>query len=143
MSNGVNRLREFGRFRLDAEKRVLWCGDSPVNLPLKEIELLCALTRKRGQVVTKDELLNEVWSDSIVEESNLSRHVYTLRKTFRDFGEEGDLIQTVPRRGYRFAGEVREVDNGDSGVYIEKRTVTRTVIEELLAENGRPTEQAV
>ncbi|MBA4123079.1 MAG: winged helix-turn-helix domain-containing protein [Acidobacteria bacterium] len=87
MANKINCLREFGRFRLDAEKRVLWCEDKPVNLPLKEIELLCVLTENGGEVITKDELLEKVWADSFVEESNLSRHIYILRKTFKDFGE--------------------------------------------------------
>ncbi len=127
MSNKTNVLREFGKFRLDAEKRVLWFENKPVNLALKEIELLCVLTESGGEVFTKNELMNKVWHDSFVEESNLSRHIYVLRKTFKDFGESEDLIQTVPRRGYRFAGEVREIQNGE--LVIEKRTQTRTLIE--------------
>jgi DNA-binding winged helix-turn-helix (wHTH) protein/TolB-like protein/Tfp pilus assembly protein PilF len=119
-------LRGFGKFRLDAEKRVLWFEDKPVNLPLKEIELLCVLTEKGGEVITKNELLDRVWADSFVEESNLSRHIYILRKTFRDLGAK-DLIQTVPRRGYRFAGELREVPGGQ--FIFEKHTLTRTLIE--------------
>jgi len=87
MSSKINGLREFGKFRLDVEKRVLWCENKPVNLPLKEIELLCVLTENGGEVITKDELLEKVWADSFVEESNLSRHIYILRKTFKDFGE--------------------------------------------------------
>jgi Tol biopolymer transport system component len=86
------------------------------------------LTENSGQVVTKDELLNKVWSDSFVEESNLSRHIYVLRKTFKDLGE-ADLIQTVPRRGYRFTGEVHE--NGNGALIIEKPSSAQTLIEEL------------
>ncbi len=127
MDNGINYLREFGKFRIDPEKRVLWYENEPVNLPLKEIELLCVLTEKGGEVYTKEELLNRVWADSFVEESNLSRHIYQIRKIFREYGESEDLIQTVPRRGYRFAGEVRETTNGD--VVIEKHTSTQTLIE--------------
>src|SRR5437762_13258177 len=99
MSSEINHLRQFGKFRLDAQKKVLWHEDQPVELPLKEIELLCVLTENRGDVVTKNELLERVWSESFVAESNLSRHIYLLRKTFKDFGENEDLIQTVPRRG--------------------------------------------
>jgi DNA-binding winged helix-turn-helix (wHTH) protein/TolB-like protein len=127
MINGDSQLREFGRFRLDAKKRVLWYDDKPVNLPLKDIELLCVLTEHSGQVITKDEILDRVWADSFVEESNLSRHIYLLRKTLKEYGESEDLIQTVPRRGYRFTGKVRETANGD--VVIEKHTSTRTLIE--------------
>ncbi|MEK6289492.1 MAG: winged helix-turn-helix domain-containing protein, partial [Acidobacteriota bacterium] len=90
---------------------------------------LCVLTENGGEVVTKNELLEKIWSDSFVEESNLSRHIYLLRKAFKDFGENEELIQTVPRRGYRFAGEVKESGNGD--LVIEKHTLTETLIEEI------------
>lgn len=129
MSNEINHLRQFGKFRLDVHKKVLWHENHPVELPLKEIELLCVLTEKRGDVVTKNELLERVWSGAFVEESNLSRHIYLLRKTFKDYGEVEDFIQTVPRRGYRFAGEVREVASGD--LIIEKHTLTQTLVEEI------------
>jgi uncharacterized delta-60 repeat protein len=126
MSNRINDIREFGSFRLDAQKCVLWHGSDTVNIPLKEIEVLCALTENSGEVVTKDELLQKVWADSFVEESNLSRHVYRLRKMFDRFGEK-DLIQTVPRRGYRFTGSVNYVSNGE--LIIERHSMIRTVAE--------------
>ena len=129
MVSGDSQLREFGRFRLDAKKRVLWCEDQPVNLPLKEIELLCVLTEHSGQVVTKDEILDRLWADSFVEESNLTRHIYLLRKTLKEYGEAEDLIQTVPRRGYRFRGKVRRVNGSD--VVIERHSITETLIEDI------------
>ena len=88
--------------------------------------MLCVLTEHGGEVVTKSDLLERVWHDSFVEESNLSRHIYILRKTFKDLGAE-DLIQTVPRRGYRFRSKVREVESAE--LVIEKHTQTRTLIE--------------
>jgi DNA-binding winged helix-turn-helix (wHTH) protein/TolB-like protein/Tfp pilus assembly protein PilF len=126
MSSKLNGLRKFGKFRLDAERRVLWYEGKPVELPLKEIEMLCVLTERSGELVTKDEILQKVWADSFVNESNLSRHVYLLRKAFKDLGAR-DLIQTVPRRGYRFTGEVSEVERGE--LIVEKHTQTRTMIE--------------
>lgn len=129
MGNEINSLRSFGKFRLDAEKKVLWFENNPVNLTLKETELLCVLTENSGEVITKDELLTRVWADSFVEESNLSRHIYRLRKTFEEFGESADLIQTVPRRGYRFTGEIHE--NGTEELIIEKHSISRTLVEEL------------
>lgn len=133
MGSEIKQIREFGKFRLDVEKQVLWHEQEPVDLPLKEIELLCALTENGGEVVTKNELMEKVWADSYVEESNLSRHIYLLRKTFKDYGEEEDLIQTVPRRGYRFAGEVRELGNGE--LVIEKHSLTQTLVEEIHADD--------
>ncbi|NOT48917.1 MAG: tetratricopeptide repeat protein [Acidobacteria bacterium] len=130
MINGDSCLREFGRFRLDVKKRVLWYESEPVNLPLKEIELLSVLTENSGQVVTKDELLDRVWADTFVEESNLSRHIYLLRKTLKEYGEGEDLIQTVPRRGYRFTGQVSATETETTeAIVLERRTSTTTRIE--------------
>ncbi|HNQ14999.1 MAG TPA: winged helix-turn-helix domain-containing protein [Pyrinomonadaceae bacterium] len=129
MTSNCNNLRYFEGFRLDAERKVLWHEDEPVNLALKEIELLCLLTETVGEVVTKDEILARIWTDSFVDESNLSRYVYRLRKMFEDLGHPGGLIQTVPRRGYRFTGTVRR-PAGDELVF-QRHSVTETVIEEI------------
>ena len=128
MSNEIKPLRKFGKCRLDVKKKFLWCDDQPVQLPLKAIELLCVLVESGGTVVTKDEIWQAVWQNSFVEETNLTHNIYLLRKTFKDLGEP-NLIETVPRRGYRFAGEVRE--NGDGEIVIEHRTLSQTLIEEI------------
>lgn len=126
MENGHSSLREFGRCRLDVEKKVLWANGETVRLPLKAVELLCVLVDSRGAVVTKDEIWRSVWNDTFVEETNLTHNIYVLRKTLKDLGED-ELIKTIPRRGYRFTGEVREipVDN----IIIERHALTRTTIE--------------
>lgn len=129
MGNKNGHVREFGKFRLDAEKMVLWAEDRPVNLQLKEIELLCLLTERHGEILTKDEILDRVWADSFVEESNLAQHIYRLRKTFKELGETVELIQTVPRRGYRFVGEITDLDNGD--LVIERHSFSKTFIQEI------------
>lgn len=128
MSNKNGYFREFGKFRLDAERRVLWFEDEPVDLPLKEVELLCVLTENAGQVATRSELLNRVWADSFVDENNLSRHIYLIRKTLKMLDKSADFIKTVPRRGYRFVGEIKS-RGGD--VVIERRSISVTMIEEL------------
>jgi len=133
LSSKNGTFREFGGFRLDPEKLVLWFDDRPVTLPLKEVELLSALTANAGEVLTKGELLDRVWKDSFVEESNLSRHVYMLRKTFKELGV-GDLIETVPRRGYRFVGAVRE-SLSERPLLLERHVVSRTTIEAVPEEN--------
>ena len=126
MSNKFKGLLEFGRFRLDVERKFLWCEEKPVQLPLKSIELLCLLVERGGQVVSKEEIWHHVWQDSYVEETNLTHNIYLLRKTFKDLGES-KLIETVPRRGYRFAGEAHEIENEE--FILEKHTLTRTDIE--------------
>jgi DNA-binding winged helix-turn-helix (wHTH) protein/TolB-like protein/Tfp pilus assembly protein PilF len=130
VSNRNRHVRTFGKFSLDPEKRVLWCESRPVNLALNEFELICVLTENSGEVVTKAELLDLLWADAFVEESNLSRHVYVLRKMFKSFGVD-DLIETVPRRGYRFAGEVHQPPSTNEEFTIERHAVSRTTIEEI------------
>lgn len=127
MNNKNGHLRQFGRFQLDAEKKVLTFEEKPVEVQLKEIELLCFLTENGGEILTKEEILNRVWADSFVEESNLSQHIYRLRKIFREFGETAEFIQTVPRRGYRWTGETKE----NKELIIERHFVSKTLIEEL------------
>jgi DNA-binding winged helix-turn-helix (wHTH) protein/TolB-like protein/tetratricopeptide (TPR) repeat protein len=129
MSNQINRLREFGKFRLDADKKILWFENKTVNLTLKEIEILCVLTES-SELVTKDELMKRVWQSSFVEESNLSKNIYLLRKTLAKYGESDEIIETVPKRGYRFIGEVKYL-TVEPQLIIEKHSITRTVIEEI------------
>ncbi len=129
MSNRHNSLRKFGKFSLEPEKKLLWFESKPVNVTLKEIEILCVLT-ETSELVTKEELLDKVWADSFVEESNLSKQIYRLRKMFAKYGEPEDLIETVPKRGYRWTGEIVNLGNSQELV-IEKHSITRTVVEEI------------
>src|SRR5262245_50424952 len=91
------QLCQFDRFRLDLAKKVLWDDDELVHLPPKAVELLCELIEKRGEVVTKDELLSRVWPDAYVEEGVLTQNIHHLRKAFKDLNLPIDPIQTVPR----------------------------------------------
>jgi len=75
---------EFEDFRLDAEHLMLYKHEEEMLLAPKVIETLLALVERRGEVLSKDELMNLVWTDSIVEEGNLSQNLYVLRKTLGD-----------------------------------------------------------
>ena len=101
----------FGEFRLDPEKRMLYRGDAEVSLPPKVIETLIVLVENQGEIVSKADLMEKVWADSIVEESNLSQHLYLLRRTLGEAGEGRPVIETLRRRGYRFSAEVRLIDH--------------------------------
>ena len=114
MNDISSHLHQFGNCRLDHEKKILWFRDEPVGLPLKAVELLAVLVDKRGEVDTKDEIWSSVWQDSFVEETNLTHNIYLLRRTLKDLGEP-DLIQTVPRRGYRFITPVSRVADAGTG----------------------------
>lgn len=117
----------FGEFRIDTKRKTLWHNDKTVSIPLKEIEVLCMLIKNRGELVTKNELLDEIWENSFVGENNLSRHIYLLRKTLNELGATDGLIQNVPSRGYRFAGDLHTIEPNE--IVLEKRTQTRTLID--------------
>lgn len=112
MANGVKHLLEFGPYRVDPEHRLLLRGQNPVPLSPKAFDLLLVLLERSGEVVSKDDLMNLLWPDTFVEESNLGQHVFQLRKALGERSQDRTYIITVPGRGYRFAKEVRPVANG-------------------------------
>jgi DNA-binding winged helix-turn-helix (wHTH) protein len=99
---------EFSGFTLNPAERLLTRAGRAVALTPKAFDLLIVLVEERGRLLTKDILLKRVWPDSFVEEANLSHHVYKLREALGDGDDGNRLIETVPRRGYRFVGEVVE-----------------------------------
>lgn len=102
-----NQIFDFGSYRLDVRERLLLKDGAPVLLTPKAFEILCVLVLRAGHLVTNEELLAEVWRDSFVEESSIARNVYLLRKALGEEAEGQSYIQTVPRQGYRFVGEVK------------------------------------
>ena len=108
MSNKNGHRYEFGDFRLDSEPPSLWREERLVALPPKALEMLLLLVRRRGIIVSREELLDTVWRDTFVEEGNINYTVSLLRKSL-DKDDKGRFIQTVPKRGYRFVADVLEV----------------------------------
>jgi DNA-binding winged helix-turn-helix (wHTH) protein len=97
---------EFGPFRLDPAERVLLRDGNPVSLPPKAFDFLVVMVERAGRLVTKEDLLNEVWQGTFVEEANLTYTVSLLRKALGDDAEPHAFIETVSKRGYRFKGPV-------------------------------------
>src|SRR4051812_33473429 len=109
MSRPAKHLYEFGGFQLDAGERVLRRAGQPVQLTPKALDTLLALVERNGHVVAKDELMQRLWPDSFVEEGNLAFNISVLRKALAEGGGETQFIETVPKRGYRFAAGVHEI----------------------------------
>ena len=107
MSTSGEQFYEFGDFRIDVVNRLLFHEGQASSLTPKTVETLIALVRNEGEVLNKDELLKTIWPDRVVEEGNLTQNIYLLRKTLGKAPDGKDYIETVPRRGYRFAGELR------------------------------------
>jgi TolB-like protein/Tfp pilus assembly protein PilF len=107
----VRERYRFSRFVLDAAERRLLGEEDQIRLPPKTFDLLLALVRRHGRLVTKGELLQLVWPDTFVEEGILSVHVARLRRALVDSTRNGRLIETVSRSGYRFTGDVTAVSD--------------------------------
>jgi DNA-binding winged helix-turn-helix (wHTH) protein len=97
---------KFGPFTIDAAARLLFRDGNPIPLTPKAADLLIALLKGQGEVVTKEQLLTEVWPNTFVTTNSLVGEIFKLRKTLKDDWEGGPLIETVPNRGYRFTAAV-------------------------------------
>lgn len=108
----TKHIYEFGAYQLDVEEKVLARDGQPVALPPKDLETLVVLVEKAGHIVSKEELLEKVWPGIFIEENNLARRVFNLRQLLGAGLDGAQYIETVPKRGYRFVGSVREQANG-------------------------------
>src|SRR5271155_5259243 len=109
MSLIQKEMYEFGAFSMDPEERVLTRDGTPLSLTPKAFDTLLCLVRNPGRLLTKDELLKEIWPDTFVEEVNLAVNISTLRKALGENPQDGRYIATVTGRGYRFVADVRRI----------------------------------
>ena len=131
MSLQEKSLYDFGSYRLDARERVLFLSGEVVPLAPESIDLLVALVENGGHVLSKDDLMKQVWPDSFVEEANLSHHIFVLRKALGE-GDHGAIyIETIPRRGYRFVASVTRLNDTGSD------HIAGALALELSGEDGR------
>jgi DNA-binding winged helix-turn-helix (wHTH) protein/TolB-like protein/tetratricopeptide (TPR) repeat protein len=127
MSDQPRVFYEFGPFHLDSRERVLLRNGERVALTPKVFDTLLALVQSGGKLVEKDALMRLVWPDTaFVEEGNLTNNIFVLRKSL---GETTDhrYIETVPKRGYRFVAEVREVCDTDAALMADQGARTKAI----------------
>lgn len=141
MRNPAKHFYEFGPFRLDAQKHRLLRNGDLVPVPSKALEALMVFVQHPNQMLEREALMQAVWADTFVEDANLTVAVSQLRKALGQNGVAGEYIETVPRVGYRFVAEVREVHEQPTPLIIEKRTLSHTVIEEELVPDTPHTEE--
>jgi len=101
-------LLAFGDYVLDSERRELLRGAEPVAVEPQVFDLLVYLVQQRDRVVSKDDLLQAVWGGRIVSDSALAARINAARRALGDSGAAQRWIRTLPRKGVRFIGEVRE-----------------------------------
>jgi len=115
MSSSPVNFYEFGSFRLDMQRYLLLQNEQPIQLSPKAFKTLLVLVQNRDRVLKKEELLNAVWPDSYVEESNLAQNVFVLRKALGDEKTDHKYIVTIPGTGYRFVASVSETYMAGAG----------------------------
>ena len=108
-NRGIEELYEFGPFRVDPGRETLLKAGVAVPLTPKTFQILLVLVRHGKEIVTKDDLMKTVWPDTFVEEANLSRNIFMLRKALGETAQDHRYIVTVPGRGYRLAENVHLV----------------------------------
>jgi len=140
----MSEIFQFGEFRIDPLERTLRRNDSAVTLQRRAFDVLLYLVQNPGRVVTKDELLKNVWPDAFVDENNLTQSISVLRKALDQRPGENSYITTLPGRGYQFVVPVQvfgqseganlrrrfgDVSQGGS-LLLQQRTVTTSIVTE-------------
>src|SRR5438874_503369 len=135
MSNEPNTSYEFGAFRLIPAERQLLREDQSITLPPKAFQALAILVQNHGHAVTKKQLIETLWPDSFVEESNLNHYISIVRKTLGD-GTNGErYIETLSKLGYRFTRQVRESNAQTESLLVHRHTRTHIVFKEEQSES--------
>jgi len=111
----------FEDYTLDTERRELHRGADAVSITPQVFDLLDYLIRNRERVVSKDHLISAVWNGRIVSDAALTTRLNAARNAIGDSGDEQRLIKTLPRKGFRFVGTVREAQNGLAAIALNRR----------------------
>jgi DNA-binding winged helix-turn-helix (wHTH) protein/TolB-like protein/Tfp pilus assembly protein PilF len=131
-------LFEFGCFRLDPAEHLLLRDGRPVPLTPRTFDLLVFLVEHSGRLVSKDQIFEAVWHGSFVEEANLTVSISALRKILGERPGGLQYIETVPKKGYRFAAPVLEVPSIETEVEPDKQNEVVTAVEEIPANGPAP-----
>jgi Tol biopolymer transport system component len=110
MSLNDNKLYKFGKFRLDADEKLLHDGKSNISLSPKVFEMLLLFVESDAKLISKDDLIEKIWDGSFVEESNITFTIRQLRKILDDDARAPKYIQTIAKRGYRFIAQVEKLE---------------------------------
>ena len=116
----------FESFQLDiVERRLLRSGEL-IPLRAKVFDTLCILVENHGRLIRKDELMQRLWPDSVVEENNLDHNISKLRRALEDGANGQKFIETVPRQGYRFTAKVQQASTSPILVAASQETESAT-----------------
>ena len=134
MAAGQNQkkkeLYEFGPFRVDPERETVVRAGELVSITPKTFQILLVLIRNSREIVTKDDLMKTVWPNTFVEETNLSRNIFMLRKALGETAQDHRYIVTVPGQGYRLAEDVRLVPEQELTVVAASHSLVKVEVRE-------------
>src|SRR5580700_1383301 len=132
----MSNLYRFGEFELDPSRRTLSRADLPISLTPKAFDVLLFLVQNPNRLVTKEELLQAVWSDTVVEEGNLTQYISHLRKALGGNSQDTRLIVTIARKGYQFTPRVTVAEAADTS----KHATLQAAATETSKTDARPVE---
>jgi DNA-binding winged helix-turn-helix (wHTH) protein len=112
----MKEIYEFGDFRVDPAEQLLLHRGQPVALTPKVFETLIILLKSEGRLIDKDEFVRQLWPGVFVKDVALAKNISYLRRALGDGKNGVDLIQTVPKRGYRFGAPVRKVSEQNASL---------------------------
>lgn len=130
------RLYAFSVFSLDTDEG-LFADGKPVKLAPKVLQTLVFLVENQGRIISKEELFENVWTDTFVEDNALSFNISQLRKALAGYDRQTVFVETIPKRGFRFSADVAEIQpDSENEIVYEKYQTQELIIEEIISENS-------
>jgi DNA-binding winged helix-turn-helix (wHTH) protein/tetratricopeptide (TPR) repeat protein len=141
-----NGIFQFGDFKVDSLSRTLRCQEEIITLNRRAFDVLLYLVQNPGRVLTRDELLKNIWSDTVVDENSLAQSISVLRRALDEKPGDNSYIVTLPGRGYQFVSAVKvsasetltivpgaatsDENSASKGILLERETIRTSVITE-------------
>src|SRR5215813_9840055 len=123
-------MKLFKTFRLDTTDHLLWRDGNRVPVSPKAFDVLSYLVKHAGRVVTQDEILEALWSETYVNPEVLRKYILEIRKALGDRPDNPEFIETVPKRGYRFVAPVLEEEAAEPLVAAMSPEIEEPALEE-------------
>jgi TolB-like protein/DNA-binding winged helix-turn-helix (wHTH) protein len=123
-------MKVFKTFRLDTANHLLWRNGDRVPLAPKAFDLLAYLVKHAGQLVTQDQILEALWSETYVNPEVLRKYILEIRRALGDRPDNPEFIETVPKRGYRFIAPVLEESAAEPVVAATSSAIEESATEE-------------
>jgi len=151
MSLRPERIFQFGEFQVDVRARSLRRGTTIVPLNSRAFDVLLYLVQNSGKLLSREELLKNVWAESFVDENSLAQSISALRRALEEKPGDNSYIVTVPGRGYQFVSPVQvvasehgsplseiatSVSNSSAGLLLQQQTIRTSVITEEAVSSG-------